>query len=139
MSEYKASGRRRAAAPAAKARPRTGQPGRRRAAEPARSPLAAAVHGLGHKAALVAAVSGMALTVALPTTAGAAGGTAPAASSPAAVTAAQVKGGYQRSGLSSAVDADTRLVQIMVASGTEVNATSSKGTLSQPMGAMKMT
>ncbi|MCG2621037.1 M23 family metallopeptidase [Arthrobacter sp. I2-34] len=139
MSEHKASGRRRSSAPAASVRPHTGQPGRRRAAEPVRSPFAAAVHGLGHKAALVAAVSGMALTVVLPTTAGAAGGSGAAAPSTAVTAAAQAKVDYQRSGLTSGFDPDTKLEQLMVASGAEVEATSSKGTLSQPMDAMKMT
>jgi murein DD-endopeptidase MepM/ murein hydrolase activator NlpD len=138
LPELKASGRRRSAAPAAKARPHTGQTGRRRAAEPVRSPLAAAARGLGHKAALVAAVSGMALTVALPTTAGASG-VPGAVSAPAVTAAAKVKVDYQRSGLSSDLGPDAKLEQLMVASGGEVTAASSKGTLSQPMSAMKMT
>ncbi|NKX56214.1 M23 family metallopeptidase [Arthrobacter sp. E918] len=82
----------------------------------------------------------MALTVVLPTTAGASGDAVTAAVPSAAVTAAaEVKVDYQRSGLTSDFDPDAKLEQIMVSSGNEVTATSSKGTLSQPMTDMKMT
>lgn len=150
MSEQRATGRRRSAAPAGRSRPRSGSTGRRRA-EAAPSPVTAVVRGAGHKAAIVATASGMALTVLLPTTAGASASGEPtvdaAAAEVAAVAAAPVTAAaevdlhFQRAGLTSNFDPDAKLEQVMVASGSDAKAVRSEGTLSQPMemDSMKMT
>lgn len=148
MSEQRATGRRRSAAPAGRSRSRSGSTGRRRA-EAAPSPVAAVVRGAGHKAAIVATASGMALTVLLPTTAGASASGEPAAATAAAevsavaaapvTAAAEVDLQFQRAGLTSKFDPDAKLEQIMVASGSDAKAVSSEGTLSQPMDSMKLT
>lgn len=145
MSELRATGRRRSAAPAAARRPRTAATGRRRA-EAAASPRPS-FRGAGHKAAVAAAASGLALTIILPTTAGTAapGADLPAAAGAVAVSgqpvtaAAEVELQFQRTGLGSAFDPDTKLEQVMVAAGEDAKPIGSEGTLSQPMDSMKMT
>jgi murein DD-endopeptidase MepM/ murein hydrolase activator NlpD len=81
----------------------------------------------------------MALTVMLPTTAGATADApqeAPAASSISAATEARLT--FERAGLTSKFDPDTKLQQVMVA-GSNAKAVSSEGTLSQPMDELTMT
>lgn len=145
MSELRATGRRRSAAPAAARRPRTAATGRRRAEAAASSKPS--FRGAGHKAAVTAAASGLALTILLPTTAGTAapGTDLPEAAGAVAVygqpvtAAAGVELQFQRTGLSSTFDPDTKLEQVMVAAGEDAKPIGSEGTLSQPMDSMKMT
>jgi murein DD-endopeptidase MepM/ murein hydrolase activator NlpD len=76
----------------------------------------------------------MVLTVMLPTTAGAtaeAPQEALATSSISAATEARLT--FERAGLTSKFDPDTKLKQVMVASGGKAQAIGSEGTLSQPM------
>jgi murein DD-endopeptidase MepM/ murein hydrolase activator NlpD len=147
LSELRATGRRRSAAPAPVRRPRTAATGRRRAEVAASSK--SSVRGAGHKAAVAAAASGLALTILLPTTAGSAtpgpdvaeaAGTGVVAVSGQPVTvAAGVELQFQRTGLSSTFDPDAKLEQVMVAAGEDTKPIGSEGTLSQPMDSMKMT
>ncbi|EMY34823.1 peptidase M23B [Arthrobacter crystallopoietes BAB-32] len=91
----------------------------------------------------------MALTVLLPTTAGnaeqidpgpvAAGAGAAVNPAQPVTAAAEVEMQFQRTGLSSSFDPDTKLEQVMVAAGEDAKPIGSEGTLSSPMEDMKMT
>lgn len=76
----------------------------------------------------------MALTVMLPTTGGAiADGPQEALVSTNISAATEARLTFERAGLTSKFDPDTKLKQVMVASGTKAEAISSEGSLSQPM------
>jgi murein DD-endopeptidase MepM/ murein hydrolase activator NlpD len=146
LSKHKATGGFRSASPAADRSPQGGQHARRRASEARPS---VAVKGLGQKMGVVAAASGLALTVLMPTTS--AVGDQPAAVQPAAApvaepalnasvsAAAGATVDFTRSGLSSSFDADDKLHQVMVASGGDIQRMAAKGTLSQPIAELKLT
>ena len=135
MSKHAAPGRRRASAPAMGPRPRSGQPTGRRRAET----KSVSLGDTAQKVAITAATSGLILTVAIPTTAAV---SEPVQEmQPAAVEAPVVSADpnasvdFERAALSSKFDPDAKLRQVVVASGTEIAAGATKGTLATPLAA----
>ncbi|GAB3541924.1 hypothetical protein GCM10027403_33970 [Arthrobacter tecti] len=125
-------------APAAPMKPRDAQRReRRRRAATARRDVS--FTGLSQKVAIAAAASGMVLTVALPTTAA----VAPAQMQQAAHTgqdaakpvqaAASAEVTFDRAALHGKFDPDAKLAEIVSASGSDIVAAESKGSLSAPL------
>ena len=105
----------------------------RRRAQPAPSPVTAAARDVGQKTAIVAAATGMVLTVMLPTTAGAtADGPQEALATSSISAATEARLTFERAGPTSKVDPDTKLKQVMVASGGKAKAHRQRDPL-QPM------
>ncbi|MCQ1954002.1 MULTISPECIES: M23 family metallopeptidase [Arthrobacter] len=131
MSKHAASGRRRASAPIAPARPRNASPSGRRRAET----KSVSVGCAAQKVAITAATSGLILTAAMPTHAAA---DDPVQLEPAAIDAPvsadpNADIGFARAGLSSKYDPDAKLASITVAAGSHAVPAAAKGTLSAPL------
>ncbi|MGW9412926.1 M23 family metallopeptidase [Arthrobacter cupressi] len=154
MTTQNTRGRRRASGPVAELRPRAVATIERprdshREARTRRSPLQqvadfAAASGVGQKAGVALAATGLIMTVALPgtgamTASSEAGspGTAMAGSQPEIAVSASAKVDFSRMAVSTKADPDAKLRQLLSAqSAGSVQAASSKGTLGAPLASM---
>ncbi len=135
MSKHRASPRHAAPASVPEARPRDAHRAARRS-RPVETRSNHSLTGVGQKFAMVAAVSGVALTVALPTTAAA---PPPEAKAPqqesgklvSAAATAHVS--FQRVQMGSEFDPERKLDDIMAASAGDLELAEAEGTLAAPM------
>lgn len=159
MSRHKVHGRRRASAPVVESRPRDAhRAARRNRNQPGHFSRAATqtMGGVGQKAAIVVAASGLAMAVAVPTATVTAAGepteTRKAAVASAGVTtssgpeeASTVKASdsatvsFVRSDVTSSFDPEKKLASVMTSAAGEAEPTASGGTLDMPVPASNMT
>lgn len=159
MSRHKVHGRRRASAPVVESRPRDAhRAARRNRNHLGQISLAATqtIGGVGQKAAIVVAASGLAMAVAVPTaTVTAAGEPAGARKTLTASAAATTPSGsnegstvkvsddatvsFVRSDVTSSFDPEKKLASVMTAAAGEVEPAAAEGSLDMPVQASNMT